>query len=318
MEHTEKRLMRDGYSQGLVEAGMENTQVVVLTGDLTESTRVNRFAELFPERFVQVGIAEQNMIGIASGLALSGKVPFVSTYASFSPMRSLDQIRVSVCFQNENVKIVSTHAGLGTGPDGATAQALEDIAVMRVLPNMIVIVPCDLYQAKKATIALSKHVGPAYMRLTRDETPIITKEHDHFEIGKADVLLEGRDITLIACGPSVYEAMMAAKELEKHHILCEVINLSTIKPLDTKTLLTSLKKTKKAITIEDHQVDGGMGSAVCEFFSENHPILIQRMGVKDVFGESGDPQKLYAKHGLLAKDIVQKVKSMCEYKKSMY
>ncbi len=318
MEHMEKRLMRDGYGQGLVEAGMENTQVVVLTGDLTESTRVNRFAELFPERFVQVGIAEQNMIGIASGLALSGKVPFVSTYASFSPMRTLDQIRMSVCFQQANVKIVSTHAGLGTGPDGASAQALEDIAVMRVLPGMTIVVPCDLYQAKKATIALSQHVGPAYMRLSRDETPVVTKDSDHFEIGKADVLLEGRDITLIACGPLVYEAMMAAKELEKHHILCEVINLSTIKPLDTKTLLISLKKTKQAITMEDHQVDGGMGSAVCEFFSQEFPVSIQRMGVKDMFGESGEPQELYAKHGLLAKDIVKKVINMCEYKKSMY
>lgn len=301
-------VMRDGYGQALVELGIENKNIVVLTGDLTESTKVTRFAKLFPERFIQVGIAEQNMVGIAAGLALSGKIPFVSTYAAFNPMRTFDQIRVSVCLSKANVKLVSSHAGLGTGPDGASAQALEDIALMRVLPNMSVIVPCDGIQAKQATRAMAKHVGPVYMRLTRDEVSVITCETDVFEIGKAQVLLEGRDVTLIACGPMVYEAVSAAKELEKIGILAEVINLHTIKPIDTQTLISSAKKTGMVITIEDHQILGGMGSAVAEVFAQHYPTRMRFLGMKDSFGESGKPKELYTKYHITKNDIIEEVK----------
>lgn len=298
---------RDGYSEGLVEAGMDDRNVVVLTGDLTESVRVERFSELFPDRFIEVGIAEQNMMGIAAGLALSGKIPFVSSYAVFSPGRNLDQIRLSVCFSQANVKIVSTHAGLATGADGGSAQALEDIAIMRSLPNMTVIVPCDAVQAKQATLAIAKESGPAYMRLTREPLPVLTSPQDSFEVGKAQILLEGRDVTVIACGPMVHRALEAAKVLESKGILAEVINLHTVKPLDEYTIISSARKTGGVVTVEDHQVDGGMGGAVSEVLSREHPTRMHFMGVRGAFGESGSAEDLYGKHGLTPKGIVKDV-----------
>lgn len=297
---------RDGFSNGLVEAARGNKDIVVLTGDLTDSVKVRLFEKMYPERFIQVGIAEQNMIGIAAGLALSGKIPFAASYAVFSPGRSWDQIRVSVCFQQANVKIVGTHAGLNVGPDGSTAQALEDIAMMRSLPHMTVIVPCDAEQARLATLAAAKHKGPVYLRLTREPSPEISIT-EPFEIGKAQVLTRGRDITIVACGPILDEALKAAAELEKDGILVEVINMHTIKPLDTGTLETSVRKTKHVVTVEEHQIYGGLGSAVAEALSQTYPVPVEMIAVKDTFGESGKAQELLEKYGLTHPHIVRAV-----------
>jgi transketolase len=306
---------RNGYGDALLELGKTNPRVVVLTGDLTESTRVDKFAKAFPDRFFQCGVAEQNMMGVAAGLAVAGFIPFVSSYAVFNPGRNWDQLRTNVCYNNANVKIAGAHTGVSVGPDGATHQALEDIAITRVLPNITVIAPLDYYETYKATLAAAKLKTPVYFRFAREKTPVITTVNSPFEIGQAYILKPGTDITLIGCGPVLANGLLAALELEKLGISVEVINSPTIKPLDTKTILKSVKKTNKVITLEEHQVTGGLGSAVCEFLSEKYPVQIYRIGMPDTFGESGTPEKLIAKYGMDEKSITKTIKNLIKTKK---
>jgi transketolase len=297
---------RNGYGEALVALGEENEKVVVLCCDLTESTRSLAFAEAFPERFVEVGIQEQNMAGLASGMALTGYIPFISSYAVFSPGRNWDQVRVSICYTNANVKIAGAHAGISVGPDGATHQALEDIAITRVLPNMRVIVPADYLETQKATIAAAKIQGPVYVRFSRSDSPVFTTEKSPFEIGVANVLTTGSDVTLIACGPLVYQTLEAAQELlKKHKIKAEVINNHTIKPIDAKTLISAAKKTGAVVTVEEHQIHGGLGSAVAEVLSVYAPVPMRFVGMPDSFGESGEPEELLEKYGMTKEKIVQ-------------
>lgn len=294
---------RDGFGEGLVLAGKADKDVVGLTADLTESTRLTAFAEQFPERFFQVGVAEQNMMGIAAGLALSGKVPFVASYATFSPGRNWDQLRVSVCYSQANVKIAGCHAGLSVGPDGATHQALEDIAITRVLPNLTVLYPCDSIEARKATQVAASTLGPIYLRLGREKSPIMTSESSPFKIGKANVWRDGADVAIIASGPLLYEALLAAETLTQEKIQATIINLATIKPLDEETLLRVGKHCQAIVTIEEHQVNGGLFGAISEFYSQRLPLPIIPVAVMDRFGESGKSAELLKKYGLLARDI---------------
>lgn len=297
---------RDGYGDALVELGEKNGNVVVLCADMAESTRVNKFAEKFPLRFIEVGIAEQNMAGIAAGLALSGKVPFISSFAAFSPTGNWLQIRLSICYSNANVKLAGSHTGLTASADGPTQQCDEDIALMRVLPNMCVIDPIDYTQTKKAVFAAAETKGPVYIRLAREGTPAITNPKTEFAIGKAEVLQEGKSMTIISCGPATYEAMLAALELKKHHnIEAEVIGSPCIKPLDNETIIKSAKKTGRVITVEDHQIAGGLGSAVAELLSGKLPCKIVRIGIKDTFTQSGTYAELKDKYGISAHHIVK-------------
>lgn len=297
---------RDGYGQGLLVLGETNDKVVVLCADVAESTRSHWFAKKFPKRFIEVGVAEQNLAGLAAGMALEGFIPFISSFAVFSPGRNWEQIRVSVCYTQANVKIAGHHAGLSTGPDGATHQALEDIALTRVLPNMTVVVPVDALEAKKAVLALSRAKGPAYIRLFRPETPVFTTAKSPFKIGRAEVLTLGKDATIVACGPMVYTALEAAAMLwQKHKIAAEVINSHTIKPLDGRTILQSVKKTRAVVTVEEHQIYGGLGSAVAEYLVEHHPVSMRFIGMPDSFGESGKPDELLKKYGMTAEKIKQ-------------
>lgn len=304
--------IRDGFGEGVVELGKENDRVVVLTADLKESTRVDEFAKQFPERFFEVGVAEQNMMTIAAGLAVGGKIPFVTSYAVFSPGRNWEQIRTTVCYNKVNVNIVGHHTGLMTGPDGATHQALEDIAIMRTLPHMTVFVPCDSIEAKKATKAMTHLSGGGYIRLARDPSPLITTEETPFVPGKANVLWESKKprVTIIACGTMVSRSLFAAEELEKEGIGSVVINMHTIKPIDSKIIITYAKKTKCIVTTEEHQIAGGLGSAVAEVLAMNYPVPQEFVGVKDVFGESGKPNELFEKYGLGVKDIKEAVKKV--------
>ena len=296
---------RDGYGQGLVSLGEKNEKVVVLFADLTESTRCRHFAAKFPERFVEVGVAEQNLAGLASGLAMAGYIPFISSFAVFSPGRNWEQIRVSICYSNFNVKIVGSHAGISTGPDGATHQALEDIALMRVLPNMTVVAPADAIEARKATEEAAEKKGPVYLRLTRSESPVFTTAKTPFQIGRAEVLTFGNDVTIISCGPFVYLALRAAAALAKtYKIKAEVINCHTIKPLDIKTIVQSAGKTGAVVTVEEHQIGCGLGSAVAECLVENQPVPMRLVGMPDSFGESGEPDELLEKYGLTVERIV--------------
>lgn len=289
-----KKAIRDGVGEGLIELTKSHENLVVVSADLAESVRVSEFAQEYPTRFVEVGVAEQNMIGVASGLSYAGLVPFAVTYATFSPGRTWEQIRVSVALSKANVKIVGSHGGLATGENGPSHQATEDISLMRVLPNMIVLVPADANQAMAMMEASYKHIGPVYIRTTRPNTPNFTKKTPYI-IGKSQIYREGKDISICACGIQVYEALMIAEELANENIDIEVINVGSIKPLDEETILTSVKKTGKLITIEDHQIAGGMGSAIAEFLGENYPILIKRIGVNDKFGYSGTYEKVYSK-----------------------
>ncbi|MFC1687355.1 transketolase family protein [Patescibacteria group bacterium] len=299
--------MRDGYGTGVVKVGKRNEDVVVLCADLTESTRSMAFKQEYPERFFEVGVAEQNMAGIAAGLALSGKIPFISSYAVFSPGRNWDQIRISICYSGANVTVIGAHAGISVGPDGATHQALEDIAIMRVLPRMTVICPVDAIETEKAVIASTKIKGPVYIRFGRDPVPIVTTKQTPFKIGKAEVYKEGTDVSIIACGTLVFEALVAAKKLGKRNIKAQVINNHTVKPLDSKTIIQAAKKTGAVVTAEQHQVNGGMGSAVIELLAEKIPVPVERVGVKDTFGESGKPSELMKKYGLTSEHIIQAV-----------
>jgi len=308
---TNKQLAtRDGFGQGLLKAGIKNHNIVVLSADLTNSTRSNFFKQKFPHRFIECGVAEQNMIGIAAGMALSGKIPFACSYAVFSPGRNWEQIRISVCYQNTNVKIISSHAGITTGQDGASHQGLEDIAITRCLPNLTVITPCDALQAEKATLAIAEHKGPVYLRLFRNKTPFITTGKTPFIIGKAQILKKGKHVTLIASGPILNQAIEASKQLVKQKIDCEIINNHTIKSLDKKTIIESVKKTKHLITVEDHQVMGGMGSAITEMLAQNYPVKTKIIGIQDRFGQSGTPEELQQEYGLTAENIIKSVKQI--------
>jgi len=344
---------RDGLGEGLLELGKTNPQMVVLSADLSESTRANWFKEKYPDRFIEVGVAEQNMAGLAAGLANYGKVPFTSSYAVFSPGRNWDQTRVSIAYGEANVKIAGAHAGISVGPDGATHQALEDLAIIRVLPNMTVLSPCDVFEARKATLAAARIRGPAYIRLSREKSPIMTNENSPFEIGKAYVMREGHDLTMIATGPLLYEALLAAeclagnkqalsillarypvitkrinkskllghsmrrakevtvwtplkiKAMLKNKLNVEVINCPTIKPLDAKTIITSVKKTRRVVTVEEHQTTGGLFGVISELLVTRYPLPVTPIGMSDSFGESGEPMELLEKYGMTAPFIIQ-------------
>jgi transketolase len=298
---------RNGYGEGLVEAGKKNKNIVVITADLSESTRSDKFQKKFPERFFECGVAEQNMMGVAAGLAHEGKIPFVSSYAVFSPGRNWDQLRVNVCYNDVPVKIAGAHTGISVGPDGATHQALEDIALTRVLPNLTVIVPCDYLETKKATLAAAKTKKPVYIRFARNKTAVITTGRTPFKIGRAEIFEPGTDVTICACGPLVYDALLVAKKLRKKGISTEVINNHTIKPLDKKTIINSVKKTGCLVTIEEHQINAGAGSAIIEMLSENFPVPAERVGMPDEFGESGPPGELLEKYGLCCEGIEKAV-----------
>ncbi len=296
---------RDGYGEALVELGGKNEKIVVLSADLTESTRSKGFAEKFPERFVEVGVAEQNLAGLAAGMALAGYIPFMSSFAVFSPGRNWDQIRVSICYTRANVKIAGSHTGISVGPDGATHQAMEDIAITRVLPNMIVVVPADSIETKKATMAIAGLEGPAYLRFGRPSVPVFTTRKSPFEIGVANVLASGHDVTIIACGPMVYTSLEAALELKKKHgVKAEVINCHTIKPLDVKTIAASAQKTGAVVTAEEHQIHAGLGGAVAEALAEHAPVPMRFVGMPDAFGESGEARELMEKYGMTKEKIV--------------
>ncbi len=301
---------RDGFGRGLVQAAQQDQRVVGLCADLTESTRMHWFAEQFPARFVQVGVAEQNLAGMAAGFALAGKMPFAASYAAFHPGNSWGVIRTSICYQNLPVVIVGGHSGLGTGPDGATHQALEDIALMRVLPHMTVVVPCDAEEARKATIALADHATPAYLRTSKHTTTALTTPDTPFSIGDALELKQGTDITFIACGDVVEQAVLAAEELETSGVSVQVLNMHTIKPIDTFAITQAAQKTRHIITIENHQQTGGLGSAVAEVLLASNmqqTVRFKALGVCDRFGESGTAEELLDAYGLSARHIVHRV-----------
>ena len=301
---------RSGFGAGLTELGMKNKNVVALCADLTGSLKMNDFENNHPERFFQVGIAEANMIGIAAGMTIGGKIPFTGTFANFSTSRVYDQIRQSVAYSNKNVKICASHAGLTLGEDGATHQVLEDIGMMKMLPHMTVINTCDYNQTKAATIAIAKHVGPVYLRFGRPKVPNFTEENQKFEIGKALSLLKGNDITIIATGHLVWEALEAAKFLNEINIHAEVINIHTIKPLDKDAILKSVSKTKCIVTAEEHMLNGGLGDSVAQLLSRELPTPLEMVGVNDTFGESGTPRQLMEKYGLTSEDIIKAVKKV--------
>ncbi len=314
----EKKATRDGLGAGLLKLGETEESVVVLSADLKESTRANFFSEKFPERFIEVGVAEQNMATIASGLANYGKIPFITSFAVFSPVRNYDQIRTTICLNNVPVKIASTHAGVATGEDGATHQALEDIALMRVLPNMIVVQPADFFEAKKAVVEAAKIDMPIYLRFVRPKTPIFTSKDSPFKIGRAEVLYKTKnpDVLIISCGPEVYTSLLTAEELNKDGINSTVINLHTIKPLDEKTIIENAKEAGAVLTVEDHQVIGGLGSAVSELLSKKWQVPMSFVGIKDRFGQSGEPQELLEYYGLDHQSIAQRAKKLVQKKQA--
>jgi transketolase len=303
---------RNGYGEGLKEAGTQDERIVALAADLTGSTKTNVFAEAFPKRFFQVGIAEQSMASVASGMAAMGKIPFIASYAMFSPGRSWEQVRTTIAYNGSNVKVVGAHAGISVGPDGATHQAIEDLAIMRMIPRMVVISPCDVHEAKRATVAIAKYQGPVYMRLARENTPVITTPGTPFEIGKAEVYLNRnkehkKTVGIIATGTILYHALVAGKVLNEQGIGASVMNMATLKPLDTKELLAFSKEHDLIVTVEEHQKSGGLGGAVSEYLSEVGPKWVLRIGVNDVFGQSGTPEELLAHYGLDSVSIVREV-----------
>lgn len=310
----EKKSTRQGFGEGLLQAGTENEKIVGLCADLKEPTRMHLFADKFGDRYIEVGIGEQNMASVASGIAYMGLTPFASSFAIFNSGRNWEQIRTTICYNNQPVKIVSSHSGLSVGEDGGSHQGLEDIALMRVLPNMQVVSPCDAIEAKKATIAISKTKNPTYLRCARNDTPIITGEETPFEIGKAQIIYSPENglakVGIIATGPSVYNALMAAKILENEGIKIKVMNLSTIKPLDIDSIVSLAKETKKIVTVEDHQIAGGMGSAVAECLSQNYPTQIKFVGIKDRFGQSGKPEELFKEYKINQESIIEAVKNI--------
>lgn len=306
---------RDAFGEALLALGKTDKDIVVVSADLAESTRVHHFAKKYPQRFFEAGVAEQNMLGVAAGLALAGKTAFATSFGVFSPGRNWDQLRISVCYSQANVKIISTHSGLAVGADGASHQALEDIAITRCLPNLTVIAPIDYEETKKVIRAICKIKNPVYVRLTRQNSPVITTAQTPFQIGKANILQTGSDVTLIGCGSLVYEALKAVRVLARQKISVEIINLHTIKPLDESTILKSVRKTKCLVTVEEHQLSGGMGSAVAEMLAQKYPVPINMIGVQDKFGESGTPEELWEKYKLNHEYIIQAIQKNLTRKK---
>ena len=312
----ERKDTRSGFGAGLTELGKKNKDVVALCADLTGSLKMNDFKNNHPERFFQIGIAEANMIGIAAGMTIGGKIPFTGTFANFSTSRVYDQIRQSIAYSNKNVKICASHAGLTLGEDGATHQVLEDIGMMKMLPHMTVINTCDYNQTKAATIAIADHIGPVYLRFGRPAVPNFTSENQNFNIGEAVYLSNGTDVTIIATGHLVWEALEASKILSKSNIKAEVINIHTIKPLDKQAIIKSASKTGCVVTAEEHMLNGGLGDSVSQVLSREFPTPLEMVGVNDTFGESGTPRQLMEKYGLTAKDIVKATKKVLLRKNS--
>jgi transketolase len=304
IQSTGKKDTRSGFGDGIVEAARKNKNIVALTADLLGSMKLQQFIKEFPERFIQVGIAEANMMGIAAGLTIGGKIPYTTTFANFSTGRVYDQIRQSVAYSGKNVKICASHAGVTLGEDGATHQILEDIGMMKMLPGMTVIVPCDYNQTKLATIAVAEYEGPVYLRFGRPSWPIFTSTDEPFVIGKAQKFSEGTDVSIFACGHLVWNAIQAGVALQERGISVEVINLHTVKPLDEEAVLDSIRKTKCAVTAEEHNIYGGMGDAVAQVAAKHFPIPIEYIGTKDTFGESGTPVDLLKKYGMDVPDII--------------
>ena len=326
-KNIEKVATRQGYGEGLVEAGRRDERVVAMCADLTESTRTDLFKKEFPDRFIEVGVAEQALATLAAGMANYGKIPFIASYAAFSPGRNWEQIRTTIALNNVPVKIAGAHAGLTVGPDGATHQMLEDITLMRAMPNMVVIAPCDAIEAKKATLEAAFNGKPTYIRFAREKTPVFTSEETPFEIGKVEVYWDSlsqitnhksqitkRRAAIIACGPLVYEALLAAKELGESGIETEVINCHTIKPIDEDTIIEAAKKCGAVVTVEEHQVNGGLGGAVAEVLAKHYPVPMEFIGMPDHFGESGEPDELLEKWGMKSKHIIEAVKKVVERK----
>jgi transketolase len=305
---------RKGFGEGLFLAGKQDKNVVALSADLTESTRANKFAEEFPDRFFEVGVAEQNMATIAAGLGVAGKIPFISSYATFSPGRNWEQIRTTIAYNNSNVKIAGHHAGISVGPDGATHQAIEDIATMRVIANMRVIVPADAIEARKATVAAGNIIGPVYLRFSREKSPVFTTEATPFLPGKAQILWQGKKprVAIIGCGPLLYNALLAARELKKEKIEVMVLNMHTVKPLDEKAIVAAAEKCGAVVTVEEHQVLGGLGGAVAELLAKKRPTPMAFIGMQDVFGESGKPSELIEKYGMDAQSIAAAVRKLAD------
>jgi transketolase len=303
---------RAGFGRGLKKAGEKNETIVALCADLTDSTQISIFRDAFPERYVEMGVAEQNLVTVASGMARAGKIPFTASYAAFSPGRNWEQIRTTICLNDQPVKIVGAHAGVSVGPDGATHQMLEDIALMRVLPNMVVVAPGDSIEAEKATLAIAENGKPSYIRLAREKTPIFSTEHSPFEIGKAYVLRQGSDVSLLGTGTMTYQLLLLSRLLEANGISAEVVHVPTIKPLDESTILESVAKTGRAVTAEEAQIAGGFGGAIAELLSEKSPTPMLRLGMKDRFGESGAPNELLEHFNLTAERMHQSVAQFIE------
>lgn len=311
-EKAEQVPIRQGFGEGLLEAGEKNKNVVGLCADLTESTKMNLFAEKFPRRFVEMGVAEQNLASVASGMAAMGKIPFISSYAMFSPGRNWEQIRTTICYNDRPVKIAGSHAGISVGPDGGTHQAIEDIAITRVIPNMVVLSPCDSLQAQKATLAAVETGTPVYLRLAREKTPVMTSAKTPFKIGKAQIFWETKTpkAGIIATGALLHKALLAARDLEEEGIQVEVLNLHTIKPLDEEGILNFAKRVKRLVTVEEHQIHGGMGSAVAEYLAQVYPVPIEFIGVEDQFGQSGTMDELIEHYGMDRNAIIAAVKKV--------
>jgi transketolase len=306
---------RDGFGEALLELGEKNKDIVSMCADLTDSTRAGWFKENYPERFFSMGVSEQDMYSTAAGLSLVGKIPFASTFGVFASGRAWDQIRVSIAYMNLNVKIIGTHGGISVGPDGATHQAIEEIGLMRMLPNMTIIVPCDSIEARKATLKSAKMKGPVYIRLGRNASPVITKDKDKFEIGKASVLRDGDDVTIIACGVMVHESLLAHEKLLRKGIKARVINLHTPKPIDKKTIVKAARETGAVVTAEEHLLNCGMGSAVSEVLVRECPVPVRMIGIDDSFGESGETEELLEKFGLTASNVTRAAEEAIRLKK---
>lgn len=310
---TQLSATRDGFGEALVALAKNEEHIVALTADLTESVRLGLFAKQFPRRFWNVGIAEQNMVGIAAGLSVEGYIPFVATYGVFLG-RAWDQIRISVCLNNANVKLVGSHGGVVTGADGGSAQALEDLAMLRALPHLTIVCPCDAIEAKKATAAIAQMTGPAYLRLSREKSPRITQERSPFVLGRAEILHNGKDVTIVGCGPILNEALTAVELLHKEKIEASLVNMHTIKPIDKQTLVECAKETGAVVVVEDHQIIGGLFGAVAETLALHHPVPVEQVGVAHTFSESGTAEELMKKYKLTAQDIVRAVKRVLRRK----
>lgn len=319
LEKNEQRPTRDGYGLGLLQAGDENPNVVALCADLTESTRTEAFAKKYPDRFIEIGVAEQNLASVASGLAAMGKIPFITSYAMFSPGRNWEQVRTTICYNEANVKIIGSHAGVSVGPDGATHQAIEDIALTRVIANIQVFAPCDVREGKRVTLAIGKVVGPCYARFSREKSPVMTTEETPFEIGQAyaywtEPKRTKPQVAIIACGPLLHRAILAADRLEKGGMKVRVINNASVKPMDEETIIKAARDAGAVVTVEEHQIAGGMGSAVAEVLAKNYPVPMEFIGVQNRFGESGEPNELLEYFGMGVDHIVEAVEKALKRK----